>query len=329
MLGTTVAVAACTNVTGDLAKGATRIAADPNPIEIDTNSDHSIIVQAFDDQGSALSSSGSVGPVTGPATVVFDTSYQHGAVRYSTRFIVRGTGLGVATYTVTDNGLSTIDTAIVEPPVSNFVATVVDTSTPLMFRDTLTVTIPAGEPYRFTAASKAFIGLPTVALSKMDSAVSVSPDGLTAKFVPSGARTGVVYVSAVLNYRPTLTKVFYAANTDTVRVTPVAPDTVTVTAIGLVIADPDHNPPIKGQPPRDSVYWSPVKAVAPFQVYRALAQTGPYTKIADVNISAGNTLFYLDTLITTGTTYFYTMRSCNGPLCSIFAADTVSATAIP
>jgi len=312
LLGAVLAAAACNNVTSDLSGNATRIIATPTFLIGDTAAAKSVLVQTFDDQGDPVIGAASVTAVTGTITAAVDPNYRPGGQPVVTKIDVQGSGLGNGTFTATANGLSTVVDVTVAPPVDNVVGSVVDTSTPLMNSTPVVFTTPAAQPYRFTSSSRVFIGPPGVALSLVDSTPVISPDGLSATFIPFGARTGTVTVSgAVLNYNTAVGPSFRVANTDTVRVTPVAPAALTAVFRPAIVAT--------SVPARDSLHWSLVRAAAPYFIYRSTTSGGPYAVIDSLVLSSSDTAGnYLDKSLTPATTFYYVVQACNrSTLCSV------------
>lgn len=318
LLGAALAATACNDVTDSLSGDATRIIATPTFLIGDTAATKNVLVQTFDDQGEPVVGAATVSGVTGTITAIVDSTYRPGGLPVVTQVLVRGTSLGNGSFTTTANGLSTVISVTVAPPVDNTVGTVVDTTTPLMNTTPVVFTTPASEPYRFTSASQVFIGPPTVALSLVDAAPVISVDSLTATFIPNGARTGVVTVSgAVLTYNTAVGPSFRVVNTDTVRVTPVPPATLTAdfqdvdnTVVPVVAA-------------RDSLNWAVVRAAAPYKIFRSTTAGGPYAVLDSVTLSSSATEgIYLDKAIAPATTYFYVVQACNrSTLCSVNSAE--------
>lgn len=323
LLGAVLAAGACNNVTSDLSGNATRIIATPTFLIGDTAAIKSVLVQTFDDQGMPVVGAATVTGVTGTVTAAVDPTYRPGGEPVVTKIDVQGTGLGLGTFTATANGLSTVVNVTVSPPVDNVVGTVVDTTTPLMKTTPVVFTTPASQPYRFTSASQVFIGPASVALSLVDAAPVISADSLTATFIPNGARTGVVTVTgAVLTYNTAVGASYHVVNSDTVRVTPVAPDSFT--AVFRAAA--------AGEARRDSLRWLPVRAANPYKIFRATTSGGPYTLID--SLTAGPTVTevtYLDEAgLVTGTSYFYVVQACNGSaLCSANSPQATATVTVP
>ncbi len=201
LLAAVLVAASCNNVTGDLAQGATRVTVDPNPIAFTRGKTGTVLVQNFDDQGSALLSAATVsGAVTGPVTVEMDTNFQHGGTHYATQFIITSTGAGVGMAFVrfSDAGLTTAeDTVIIVPNDTNPVGTL--SATNPATGDTVTFTV--ADPYRIDAA---FVTDTTKIGATVDSTklrvVDVSADSLSMRFIaPAGVPThdGPVEVSNV------------------------------------------------------------------------------------------------------------------------------------
>jgi hypothetical protein len=169
LLGAVVATASCNNVTGDLAQGPTKLVVSPNPGKFALGKSTTVVVQNFDDQGSALLSNAAVsGAPTGPITVVVDTSFQPGAVqRYASQFLVTATGYGIGLVSFTDAGLAAHqDTMIVLPSDDNALGTLSNT-TPNV-GDTISMTLPAG-PFRFDSVdSKGVQVVITIATGILD-----------------------------------------------------------------------------------------------------------------------------------------------------------------
>ncbi len=184
LLGAVLVAASCNNVTGDLAQGATRVTVDPNPIAFTRGKSGTVLVQNFDDQGSALLSAATVsGAVTGPVTVEVDTNFQHGGTHYATQFIITSTGAGVGMAFVrfSDAGLTTTqDTVIIVPNDTNPVATL--SATNPAPDDTVTFTV--ADPYRIDAALAAMVVDSTV-LAVVPN--SVTADSLSIKFIAPAA----------------------------------------------------------------------------------------------------------------------------------------------
>jgi hypothetical protein len=313
LLGAVLAAAACNDVTGGLTGSATRIIATPTFLIGDTAATKNVLVQTFDDQGMPVSGAATVSAVTGAITAVVDTGYRPGGDPVVTQILVRGTGLNTGSFTATANGLSTVVNVTVSPPVDNIVGTVVDTTTPLMNTTPVVFTTPASQPYRFTSASRVYIGPPSVALSLVDSVPVISADSLSATFIPIGARTGVVTVSgAVLNYNTAVGPSYRVVNTDTVRVTPTG---LTAVFRPAVVAS--------GVPARDSLHWGIVRAAAPYMIFRSTTAGGPYAVLDSLTLSSGATEgIYLDEALTPATTFYYVVQACNrSTLCSVNSAE--------
>jgi hypothetical protein len=192
LLGAVVAAASCNNVTGDLAQGPVSLVVAPNPGKFALGKSTTVVVQNFDDQGSALLSAAAVsGGVTGPISVVVDTSFQPGAVqRYATQFLVTGTGYGVGLVSFTDAGLAARqDTVIVLPNDDNAIATL-STTTPAV-GDTVSFTVSGqfrldtlqadGTPVIMTIPT-GFVGLHDPKFTRLQ-VVDLSADSLTIRFI--------------------------------------------------------------------------------------------------------------------------------------------------
>ncbi len=202
LLGAVLAAAACNNVTSDLSGSATRIIATPTFLIGDTAAAKSVFVQTFDDQGMPVVGAATVGTVTGTITAVVDTAYRPGGQPVVTKIDVKGTGLGVGSFTTTANGLTATINVDVQPPADNEVGTVNDTL-PTQ-GDTLTFTINPGEPYRITSASLAYIG--AVGPAGQVTLVDVAIDSLSARIVADSLRDSVAVTisGTILNYAPTI-----------------------------------------------------------------------------------------------------------------------------
>jgi hypothetical protein len=294
LLGAVLAAAACNSVTDSLTGSATRIIATPTFLIGDTAATKNVLVQTFDDQGSPLIGAAVVSGVTGAITAAVDPNYRPGAQPVTTQILVKGTALNNGTFTVTANGLSTDVHVTVAPPAENYVGTVSDTQPPM--GATITLTTPAAQPYRFTSASKAYLGAVTVAKSKM-TLVGISPDSLTATFVADSVRRGLAIVDgAVLDYNMALTGLFRVASTDTVRVIPLG-----VTALS---ADTTWATGV------DLTWPLVIGGAAPYGIYRSATSGGPYTLIDSTRTNV-DTIFSDksgDPLVQ----YYYIVAACNG-----------------
>ena len=215
LLGAAFAAAACNNVTDSLSGTATLIVATPTFLIVDTVSTEAVLVQTFDDQGSPMEGAATVGTITGPFTAIVDTSYRPGGLPVVTQLLVGATGLARGTFQTSANGLTTTVTVVSAPPVDNYVGSVNDT---LPFvDDILTFTMQAGQPYRFTSASQAYIGPVSVPASLM-TLISIAPDSLSATFSVDAVQTGIATIDgAILSYAPTI-GTFNVSTVDTVRV---------------------------------------------------------------------------------------------------------------
>jgi hypothetical protein len=293
LLGAVLAATACNDVTDSLSGDATRIIATPTFLIGDTAATKNVLVQTFDDQGMPVVGAATVSGVTGTITAIVDSTYRPGGLPVVTQILVRGTALGTGTFTTTANGLSTDVNVTVAPPAENYVGTASDYA-PLMGA-TITLTTPAGEPYRFTPASRAFIGPVTVAKSLM-TLTGISADSLTATFVVDSVRRGLAVIdAAVLNYNTAVGASYRVASTDTVRVIPLTPATLTAAPNGTAGIDLD---------------WSTDPGGAsPYAILRSGTTGGPYAIVDSVRASAGPP--FTDVNVTSGTTYFYVVQACN------------------
>jgi hypothetical protein len=291
LLGAVLAVAACNDVTGGLTGSATRIIATPTFLIGDTAATKNVLVQTFDDQGMPVVGAATVTAVTGAITAVVDTGYRPGGQPVVTQILVRGTGLNTGSFTVDANGLSTVVNVTVAPPAENYVGTASDYAPPM--GATITLSTPAGEPYRFTSNSNAYIGPVTVAKSLM-TLTGISTDSLTATFVVDSVRRGLAIVDkAVLAYNHAVGESFRVASTDTVRVVPNAPSTLAAAAATGI-----------------DLTWNLVTGgAAPYAILRSTAPGGPYA-IIDSTRTNIDTVF-TDLTGTPATTYYYVVRACN------------------
>lgn len=300
LLGAVFAAAACNNVTSDLSGNATRIIATPTFLIGDTAAVKHVLVQTFDDQGTPVVGAATVSGVTGPITAVVDSTYRPGGQAVVTQILVKGTDLNNGTFTVNANGLSTDVHVTVAPPSENYVGTASDYAPPM--GATITLTTPAAEPYRFSSASKAYIGPVTVAKSLM-TLTGISADSLTATFVVDSVRRGLAIVDgAVLDYNVALTGLFRVASTDTVRVIPPAVPSLTATANVL----PDTG---------IALSWPKLAGGAsPYALFRGTTTGGPYAIIDSIKPSTDtsvHTVDVVDLTVGSGTTYFYIVQACN------------------
>jgi hypothetical protein len=294
LLGAVLAATACNDVTDSLSGDATRIIATPTFLIGDTAATKNVLVQTFDDQGMPVVGAATVSGVTGTITAIVDSTYRPGGLPVVTQILVRGTALGTGTFTTTANGLSTDVNVTVAPPAENYVGTASDYA-PLMGA-TITLTTPAGEPYRFTPASRAFIGPVTVAKSLM-TLTGISADSLTATFVVDSVRRGLAVIdAAVLNYNTAVGASFRVASTDTVRVIPLPLAALTAAPNATAGIDLDWGPIAPG-------------GASPYAILRSGTTGGPYAIIDSVRASVGTT--FTDLTVTSGTTYFYVVQACN------------------
>jgi hypothetical protein len=196
-------VAACGgDDTADQAGANLHIRATPGAVWTRHNSNPAtILIDAVDNLGGNAEGSWSVGTVTGPMTVVLDTSYQttsNGSLALASRFIITPTAAGEGEFVVNGTG-GPVTVPVRIAPDTNAFAAVISDATPNI-GDTITFTAPAGTRFTATTTVNFYAGAQTNTLQQgaTPKIVSITPaDSTVLRVIPPAGAQGWARITGI------------------------------------------------------------------------------------------------------------------------------------